>query len=147
MFWRRKKTTPTPKQALILKAYLTVSMVLLQDKLSSPVARAGLQVFILGMTDMLRQAEGLGWEQFVAIYATTLSDYELLPSIPVEAFVKRVGEIASTNSDIEKVIRQGAQSISMYVAERDANAPTDLLGAVLFAEKNASSFADLENDA
>lgn len=144
MFWRKKKTTPAPKQALILKAYLTVSMALLSDKLSNPVARAGIQVFILGMADMLRQAESLDWGQFIAIYEATLSDYELLPSMPADAFVQKVGEIASTNSDIGKVIRQGAQSISMYVAERDVNAPTDLLGAVLFAEKNASSFVDVK---
>ena len=145
MFWKRKKATPAPKQALILKAYLAVSMALLSDKLSDPVARAGLQVFVLGMTDMLRQAESLDWEQFNAIYETTLSENELLPSIPIEAFVQKVGKLASTNSDIEKVMRQGAKSIKMYVVERDANAPTDLIGAVLFAEKNASSFTELKN--
>lgn len=144
MFWRKKAPT-TPKQALILKAYLGVSMALLSDKLSSPVARAGLQVFVLGMTDMLRQAESIDWKQFVAIYEATLSEYKLLPSMPLEAFVEEVGQIASTNIDIEKVMRQGAQSIRMYVVERDANAPTDLFGAVLFAEKNAPSFAELMN--
>lgn len=147
MFWNKKKTSPAPKQTLILKAYLSVSMALLSEKLSSPVARAGLRVFILGMTDMLRQAESLGWEQFIAIYEAILSEYKLLPSVPVEVFVQRVGEITSTNADIEKVMRQGAQSIHMYVAQHDANAPSDLFGAVLFAEKNASSFTELMNDA
>ena len=144
MFWK-KKTSAAPKQALILKAYLSVSMALLSKKLSNPAARAGLQVFVLGMTDMLRQAENLGREQFIAIYDAVLSEHKLLPSMSVEEFVNRVGEVASKNSDIEKVMRQGAQSIRMYIAERDANAPTDLFGVVLFAEKNVSSFTELMN--
>ena len=143
----KKEDIPIPKQALILKAYLGGGMILMSEKLLNPIARAGLQVFILGMTDMLRQAESLSWEQFIAIYEATLSEYELLPSMPIKAFVDRVGQIASSNGDVEKVMRQGAQSIRMYVAERDANAPTDLIGAVIFAEKNASSFAELKNGA
>jgi hypothetical protein len=37
----------------------------------------------------------------------------------------------------------GAQSIQMFVAEKDANAPTDILGTVDFAEKNSYSFTEL----
>jgi hypothetical protein len=147
MFWKSKKTSSIPKQALILKAYLSVSMALLSKRISNPIARAGLQVFILGMTDMIRQAERLDWEQFITIYEATLSEYELLPSMPIEAFVDRVGQISSSNADVEKVMRQGALSICMYVAERDANAPIDLIGVVDFAEKNVSSFTELKNGA
>ena len=143
MFWRRKKTPPTPKQALILKAYLSGSMIILSDKLSNPAVRLGLQVFILGMTDMLRQVENLSWEQFIAIYEATLSEHKLLPSMPVKIFVERIGERASSNGDVEKVMGQGAQSIQMYIAEHDAEAPIDLIGATDFAEKNASSFTQI----
>ena len=143
MFWKRKKTQPTPKQALILKAYLSGSMIMLSDKLSSPAARLGLQVFILGMADMLRQVEKLSWEQFIAIYEATLSEHKLLPPMPIKNFVERIGERASSNGDVEKVMRQGAQSIQMYIAERDANAPIDLISAAHFAERNASSFTQI----
>lgn len=142
MFWK-KKPPQIPKQALILKAYLAVSIALLAEKRSNSLARAGMQVFILGMADMLRQAEKLSWEQFIAIYTLVLSENDLLPSIDVEVFVDRVGKLAATGNDIEKLIRQGAQSIHMYVVEHDVNAPMDLLGAVMFTEKNASSFAGI----
>ena len=143
MLSRRKKTSSTPKQALILKTYLGGSMMMLSDKLSIPTARLGLQVFILGMTDMLRQTEKLSWDQFIAIYEATLSEHKLPPSMPIEDFVKKIGERASSNEDVAKVMRMGAQSIQMYIGERDANAPTDLVSAAIFAEKNASSFTQM----
>jgi hypothetical protein len=146
MFWKKKKS-PIPKQALALKAYLSVSMLMLSEKLTITVARTGLQVFILGMTDMLRQAESLSMEQFVTIYESTLSEYKLLPSMPVRSFINKVGEIASSNTDVAKVMRMGAQSMQMYVVERDANAPSDLFGAVIFAEKNPSGFTELNSSA
>ena len=134
---------PTPKQALILKSYLNSSMIMLSEELKNPAVRLGLQVFILGMTDMLRQVEELSWEQFIAIYEATLSEHKLLPSMPVANFVERIGEKASSNEDIEMVMRQGAQSIQMYITENDAQAPIDLIGAAHFAEKNASSFTQI----
>ena len=143
MVWKIKETSPTPKQALFLETYLSGSMIMLSDKLSNPAVRLGLQVFILGMTDMLRQTEKLSWEQFIAIYEATLSEHKLLPSMPIEDFVKRIGERASSNEDVAKVMRVGAQSIQMYIGERDANAPTDLMSAAIFAEKNASSFTQI----
>jgi hypothetical protein len=35
----------------------------------------------------------------------------------------------------------------MFVAEKDANAPTDILGTVAFAEKKSSSFTELSGSA
>jgi len=142
-FHRNKVENNKLKQVLILESYLTVSMTLLSDKLSSPPARAGIQIFILGMADMLRQVENLNWKQFISIYNDILSKYELEPSIPIEYFIEAVGNAASTNTDIEKILRLGAQSINLYITERDANAPTDILGAVVFSEKNASSFTSI----
>ena len=63
--------------------------------------------------------------------------------MPIEDFVKKIGERASSNEDVAKVMRMGAQSIQMYIGERDANAPTDLVSAAIFAEKNASSFTQM----
>ena len=37
----------------------------------------------------------------------------------------------------------GAQSIEMYVVEKDANAPMDLLSVAVFAEKNAEKFSEI----
>ena len=142
-----KKTPEISKKAQILNVYLTGGMMLLSEKLSDPTSRAGLQVFILGMADMLRQAEKLSWEDFVAIYSSVLDEHNILPETPVEEFINKIGGIASTNDEVSRVMKQGAQSISMYVAEKDANAPTDLLGAVLFAEKNKSSFAEIHGRA
>jgi hypothetical protein len=143
MFWRKKNQPETPKQAQILKAYLSSSLPLVLGKCSDPCVKAGVQVFILGMADMFRQSERLDWSQFIAVYTTSLSDYGLLPSKGIEAFIQEVGDVASRNEDVAKLMRYGAQSIRMYVVERDANAPTDLLSVALFAEKNGSSFKSI----
>ena len=113
------------------------------DHLSNPPVRLGIQVFILGMTDMCRQAQKLSWEQFIAVYEETLLEHKLLPTMPVKDFVERIEERVSSNGDVAKVMRYGAQSIQMYIAEQDANAPTDLLSAAVFAEKNAGSFTQI----
>lgn len=132
-----------PKHAQIISLYLSSSLPLVREKCSDPCVRAGVQVFILGMTDMLRQVEGLDWGQFIAAYGAILSAHGLVPPRGVEAFAQKVGSIAAANADIEELMRQGAQSIRMYVAEHDAEAPTDLISAALFSEKNASSFQQL----
>ena len=143
MFWGKKKQSETPKQTQILSAYLSTSVPLVIGRCSDPCVCAGVQVFILGMADMIRQTEKLDWSQFIAIYSDTLSSYRLLPSTGVEAFVQKVGSSAPYNEDVAKLMRYGAQSIRMYVGERDANAPADLISAVVFLEKQASSFRHL----
>ena len=139
------KAPVLPKQTAIVQAYLSTSMQIVSGKSSNPAVRAGLQVFILGMTDMLRQAENLTWDQFTALYQAALSEHDLLPSAPIESLVKNIGILAEKNAHVGKLLRYGAQSIRMYVVERDANAPTDLVSVVVFAEKNASSFTELSS--
>lgn len=89
---------------------------------------------------MLRQAEQLEWEEFVSVYQTVLDEYKILPSTSVEDFVNKVGNLVAQNEDLERVMRQGAQSISMYITEKDANSPMDLLMAIHFVENNEQSF-------
>jgi hypothetical protein len=139
MFWKKKKTK-TPKQALILQTYLAGSTLLLEGRTISPAAKAGIQVFILGMADKLRQAENLNWEEFIAVYSSTLSQYKILPSRPVAKFIDHIGSLASTDVTIAEVMKMGAQSITMYVSQRDADAPTDLLNVPPIAEQFKGSF-------
>jgi hypothetical protein len=140
MFWRKKKEAEIHKQALILQTYLAGSSVLIEGRDISPAAKAGIQVFILGMTDMLRQAENLSWDECLTIYNSILLQYNISPSQPVDKFVDLIGRLVSTNEDIAKVMRVGAQSITMYVSEKDADAPIDLLSVIPFAEENVNSF-------
>jgi len=44
------------------------------------------------------------------------------------------------NTTIERMMQHGAHSMQRYVAEQDAEAPTDLIGAALFGENNAAEF-------
>jgi hypothetical protein len=76
-----------------------------------------LQVHILGMTDMLRQAENLSWDQFSAIYEATLLEHNLLPSMPIEDFANGIGERASNNEDVAKVMRVGAESLQRALSD------------------------------
>lgn len=136
-----QKGPQVPDQARILDIYLLNAVALIAGKVEVPAARAGAQVFILGMADMLRQAENLSWEKFVAIYHSALELHDLLPNTSVDELIGTIGKAASTNSEVEQLMKDGAQSIRMYVAERDADAPMDLSRAVLFAESNNEIFA------
>lgn len=144
MFWKKRskqQNHQVPKQALVLNAYLAGAVVLISGKLGAPAARAGAQVFILGMADMLRQSENLPWDDFVAIYNSALDVHELLPVIPVDEFIKVVGEAVASERKIAQIMEEGARSIGMFVGEKDAQAPIDLSRAVLFAESNEPVFA------
>lgn len=143
MFWRKKKQVEPPKQIAALQAYLSSSFPLVRGKVSNPHVRVAIQVFVLGMADMLRQAERLDWEQFIAVYSSALSDLALVPDMGAGAFVQAAGQAAQRNEAVQKLMSHGAQSIRMFVAERDADAPTDLIAAALFAEKNSDSLSEL----
>jgi len=139
----RSRTSHMSQQAILLQSYLSASMPLVSRFMQNRPVKAGLQVFILGMADMLRQTESLSWDQFIAVYEMALSEYGLLPSIPIEAFVQSVGSLAASTPEVEKVIKYGAQSIRMYVSEHDVESSADLVSAAIFADRNASSFAKL----
>ena len=94
MFWKKKKSGKIPKKVMLLQTYLAGSTVLIPGRERSPAARAGIQVFILGMADMLRQVESLTWEEFLEIYKTILSQHNILPAIQIEKFVNSIGDIA-----------------------------------------------------
>lgn len=57
------------------------------------------------MTDALAEMRGASREQIYAMYETILSEHELLPAIPVNVFYARVAEVASSNADVDKVLR------------------------------------------
>jgi hypothetical protein len=132
-----------PKQGQILIGYLVGGMALISRKLSDDNVKAGVQVFIIGMADMLRQAQQLSWSDFTAICQFVFEEYKLLPTIPIEEFINHVSEDVSTNDDVAKVMRFGAQSIQMYLGERDAQAPIDLLMVPEFVEQAKSSFSHI----
>jgi hypothetical protein len=147
MFWKKKKKKEVEKAVKLLELYLTGSTVLLPGRERTPNARAGLQVFILGMVDMLRQVQKVSWEDFLQIYKTVLDEQNLSPSVEIETFVDLIGKAASSNKPVENVMILGAQSIQRWVGERDANGPLDLIGAVKFADNNADSFSGLARSA
>lgn len=68
-----ESASSVPKQAQIINFYLGPSLPLVREKCATPCVKAGVQVFILGMTDMLRQVEKLDWPKFIAVYDAILS--------------------------------------------------------------------------
>jgi len=143
MFWQKSKKSATPKQVEILGLYLASSLPLLRGRCADPHVKAAAQVFILGMADMFRQKEGLNWQQFVAIYSDCLGGCGLLPKNGVESLVQLVGAVASRDAEIEKLMLLGAQSIRKYVADRDADAPADILFISQFAERDGPGLSEL----
>ena len=115
----------------------------LQAKTNNHMSLKLYRSILLGVADKIRQTENLNWDQFVELYKNTLSEHGFLPSIPVGQFIEMVGKLASKNSDLERVMRCGAQSIQSYIAEGDAEAPLDVLMATAVAEKNPASFKEI----
>ncbi len=143
MFWGKKSPPQKPSHTNVLGVYLSGVMPLVIPKCSDPCTKAGIQVFILGMADKLRQTEKLDWPQFISVFSGALSRYGLIPLQGADEFARKVGASAPNNKDIEKLMRYGAQSIQMFVHERDANAPSDLISTVVFLESNGASFSHL----
>lgn len=132
-----------PKSVTFLYTYLACGTVTISLESLSKVERSALQVFILGMTDMLRQTEDLSWSQFIDLYKDLLTKYKLSPSTPIENFIGKIENSTSKNKDVEAILKEGAESIRRFLVERDAEAPIDLMRAKLFASKNPSSFSEL----
>lgn len=134
------KAAAAPREAKVLSIYLLAALPLVAHELSSAAARGGAQVHILGMTDLLSQIHKWSADQYFVAYRNALHACELVPNLSIPEFVKRIAVLAETNEAIEKTMRVAAQSIRLFVAERDPNAPIDLAQAILFAKKHAATF-------
>lgn len=140
MFWKKKKEPHESKHILLIETHLSGGMLLIKDKLANPATKYAVQIFILGMADMLRQAEDLSWDEYISICGSLFKNHHLSPSQGIERFIEKVVQDVGTNEGVAKIMRYGAQSIEMYVVEKNANAPMDLLSVAVFAEKNGSIF-------
>ena len=143
MFWKKRKVANNLKHVLLIETHLSDGMPLIKSKLANPSTRIAVQIFILGMVDMLRQAENLPWEEYISICKSLFQNHNLTPPMGVEDFIENVARKVSTNEEVAKLMRYGAQSIEMYVVEKDANAPMDLLSVAVFSEKNAEKFSEI----
>lgn len=93
----------------------------------------------MGIVDQLAQRQQLTSKQFTDRYTEVLIAIDLLPNEPVEEFVRKIERAVSDNQEeVSKLMRVGAQSIRMYLDERDAQAPTDLLQAVAFGKMHGA---------
>ena len=72
------------------------------SRVSEPIVRMAMQVFILGMADMARQVEKVPWNEFVKLYESVLLTHELKPRSGVEDFIKKVGEAASSSKEVTR---------------------------------------------
>lgn len=143
MFWKKKKETNNSMHVLLIETHLSGGMPLIKGKLTNPSTRIAVQIFILGMADMLRQADNLPWEEYISICKSLFQNHNLIPPMGVEEFIEIVSQKVGANEEVAKIMRYGAQSIEMYFVEKDANAPMDLLSVAVFAEKNADNFSGI----
>ena len=143
MFWKKRKETNVSRNILLIESHLSIGMPLVVEKLANPAAKVAVQLFILGMADMLRQAEKLSWEEYVSICRILFDNHNLQPSNGIEDFIEKVIQVVNLNEEVARMMRYGAQSIETYVVEKDTNAPMDLLSVAMFAENNESKFIDI----
>jgi len=111
MFWKRKKETNASKHILLIEAHLSGGMPLVVDKLANTATKTAIQIFILGMVDMLRQAENLSWDEYVSICRTLFDNHNLPPSNGIEGFIEKVIQIVSTNEDVARIMRYGEKML------------------------------------
>jgi hypothetical protein len=135
---------PRDKNAQIISEYLSVPMRMIAPRLESSAARTGCRIFIMGMVVELCQSQKLAMNDFSYTYNFVLKAYDLLPPIPVEDYMDKVVELVRHNADMERVLRQGARSITMHLnPETHEQAPMDLLAEVQYAEMNESRFSQI----
>ncbi|MBD3648640.1 MAG: hypothetical protein HUJ31_14575 [Pseudomonadales bacterium] len=142
MFWRKRKKE-IDASVKLLDLYLAGSTVFFPGRERTPSESAAVQVFMLGMADMQRQVKDTSWDNFLEIYKSILAKYGLAPRIATGRFVDVIGNVASKDEIVERVMILGAQSIARWVGERDANAPIDLIGATKFAQDHPDSFIEV----
>ncbi len=111
--------------------------------LSDPVARVGIQIFILGMVDMKRNVEKLSMAEFVSSYHSLLDRHDLALPVPTESFVEVVTEEARRSEDIRHLINEGAMAIRAYIANQEADAVVDLARAAVFAKENPGAISKI----
>jgi len=139
MFWK-KQAPRISGPTKLLQIYLS-SVPFFSTTELNPASKAAVQVFILGMVDMLRQKEKLSSEEFLSINEESLSHVGLLPDMSIQQFVDHIGKVASSENVIEEMLAFGAQSIRMFVTESDPEAPIDVLMAIKSVETNAKPFS------
>ena len=115
-------------------------MPLISAQLVNDPIKAGVRLFVLGMVDKLRQAHQFSWDEFIAICTEIFKENELLPNMPMKEFLNEIQNNVADNEDLAKIMRVSAQSIQMYVSERDAQAPMDLISVPQFVKGAESSF-------
>lgn len=141
-FFDEKEDVGESKYVLSIEAHLSAGIPLIIEKLSNPAIKFGIQIFILGMADMFRQVENLSWKEYVSICKALFKNHNLISSDKVEDFIEQIIHEVRTNHDVAKIMEYGAQSIEMYIAKNDANAPMDILSVAKFAEKHAKKLTE-----
>lgn len=143
MFWKKKKKSPESKHVALIDTHLSGGMPMIQDELASPATRVAVQIFILGMADMVRETESLLWDEYVLMCENIFENHDIAPSEGAKKFIEKVARAVGEKEEVAKLLRFGTQSIEMYVSEGDANAPTDLLSIPIFAQNNASKLSGI----
>jgi hypothetical protein len=134
------------KQRSLVDLYLVGALLPLRvsDSLSKPVVRAACQLFVLGLVDMVRSANKMERVPFVALLDRVLVDHHIaISGESTERFVERAGAAARASSVVADIISEGAKSLRFWVADRDAEAPFDMMRMALYAQEHANQLRDV----
>lgn len=140
---KSERTTSVQSDALakhydLITLYFAVVLPLLrQGSIDDPGVQTACRLFMLGVVDMISQANHLDSSQFLALLQAALAEHQLTPQSSIESFVELAGQAARKFDVVDQIIREGANSIRDYVTNRHADASADLLRVAIHAEKNA----------
>jgi hypothetical protein len=100
-----------------------------------PEEVTAIRLFLLGVTDFVRQANELSNEDFIALYSLALNKLNVLPSYPVGQYIEFISSKINANETASEIVWEGAESISSYVTNDHGKEALDLLATLKSVRK------------
>jgi|TARA_B110001450_G_C17271678_1_gene339759 hypothetical protein len=100
-----------------------------------PVEATATRLFLMGVTDFLRQANNISNQDFIKLYSMALEELNVLPSYPVEKYMDFISNQINSNETVNEIVREGAESIFWYVKNDHGKEVLDLLSTLKSVQK------------
>jgi len=124
---------------LLIKVYLTNAYAILpEERLNAPGMRTCIKYYQLGIIDFVAQVENLSDDDFYLLIENIFrgfSDIKDISRKDTENFITQAKKNIDENSTLRLAMEKGASSFKEYWFKKDALAPFDLIGFVIFLEK------------
>jgi len=115
---------------LIIEIYLKSVADLLRTLHPEPFSSAEvslIRLFLLGVTDFVRQANKLKNQEFFELYSLALDNFNISRPDSTAELIDFLHEQIKASKTLSEIVRIGAGSVFSYTANNDDNSAFDLL--------------------